>query len=124
MQIVISLALLIAAVIHLMPVLGVLGADKLKSLYGVEMADPNMLILMQHRAVLFGLIGVLLIVAIFKIEYRWLATSVALISAVSFLVIALLNGEYNSFLRTVINADIVAIAALLVAAVSMHLLVK
>ena len=124
MQIVISLALLIAAVIHLMPVLGVLGADKLKSLYGVEMADPNMLILMQHRAVLFGLIGALLILAIFKVEYRWLATIVALISAVSFLVIALLNGNYNSFLKTVINADIVAIAALLVAAVSMRLLMK
>jgi hypothetical protein len=107
-----------------MALLGVLGADKLKSLYGVEMSDPNMLILMQHRAVLFGLIGALLILAIFKVEYRWLATIVALISAVSFLVIALLNGNYNSFLKTVINADIVAIAALLVAAVSMRLLMK
>ena len=121
MQLLISLSLLIAAFIHLMPLVGLLGADKLQSLYGVEINDPNLLILMQHRAVLFGIVGALLVLAVFKSDYRWLAIIVASISAVSFLFIAITSGGYNASVKTVVNADIVAILALASAAVAMVL---
>ena len=53
----ISAMLLVVAAIHLLPVTGVLGGDKLTALYGLRFNDPNLFILMRHRAVLFGLLG-------------------------------------------------------------------
>jgi hypothetical protein len=57
-------ALLIAGIIHLLPIPGVLGAAKLGRLYGITVSDPNTAILLQHRAVLFGVLGVLMLSAI------------------------------------------------------------
>ena len=56
---------LVAALINLAPVSGVFGAARLEALYGLPFADPNLLVLMRHRAVLFGIVGVLLAVAAF-----------------------------------------------------------
>lgn len=44
--------LLIVALIHLLPVIGVIGAERLESLYGVTIEETNMTILMRNRAVL------------------------------------------------------------------------
>lgn len=48
MKTVASLALLIAGLIHLLPVPGVLGVGVLAKLYGIDVADPNTAILLQH----------------------------------------------------------------------------
>jgi hypothetical protein len=108
-------ALLIAGVIHLLPLPGVLGASQLARLYGVTVNDPNLEILLRHRAVLFGLLGALMIAAAFKPEWRLLASVLGLVSAVSFLAIALVVGQYNGALHRVVLADVVAIACLLLA---------
>lgn len=52
---IISILLGIVAVIHLLPLAGVLGPQRLQSLYGLAFTEPELVILMQHRAVLFGL---------------------------------------------------------------------
>lgn len=62
----VSAMLVIVAVIHLIPVLGVLGAPQLASLYGLDFSEPNLAILMRHRAVLFGLAGAFFLFAAFK----------------------------------------------------------
>ena len=121
MQILISISLLGAAIIHFMPLAGILGESRLKKLYGLEFDDPNLLILMQHRAVLFGILGSFLILAIFKEEYRYLAITLTLISAISFAVIALLRGGYNSQIKSVVIADIIAIVLLILALFSINL---
>lgn len=36
---------------------GVTGAEKIQALYGIHLRDPNLEILMRHRAILFGLLG-------------------------------------------------------------------
>ena len=59
----ITILLLVVGIIHLMPLLGVLGGDRLNSLYGLSLDEPNLQILMRHRAVLFGLLGALLVAA-------------------------------------------------------------
>lgn len=101
-----------------MPLPGVLGAGQLTRLYGVAADDPNVGILLQHRAVLFGLLGVLLVAAAFRHELRAVALIAGLVSTLSFLVIALHAGGYNSQVARVVAADAVAVVLLLAAGVA------
>ncbi len=105
--------LLVAGIIHLIPLTGLFGAGRLAALYGLEIRDPSLRILLQHRAVLFGMVGGILIFAAVQPSWRPVALLVGLISAVSFLLIAQRVGGYNLALRRVVIADIVAIAAML-----------
>lgn len=108
--------LALAGVIHLLPLPGVLGAAQLARLYGIAAEDPNAVVLLQHRAVLFGLLGVLLIAAAFRPELRAIALVAGLVSTVSFLVIAWGVGGYNAQVARVVVADLLAVVVLLVAA--------
>ena len=58
--------LIIVGIIHLLPLMGVSRSEKLSTLYGLFFSDPNLLILMRHRAVLFGMLGVFFIFTAFK----------------------------------------------------------
>jgi hypothetical protein len=58
--------LVVVGVIHLLPLTGVMGSARLVSLYGVPIEDPNVEILMRHRALLFSLLGGFMIYAAFK----------------------------------------------------------
>lgn len=112
----VAVLLLIAGLIHLLPLPGVLGATQLQSLYGFTVASPDLEILLRHRAVLFGLLGTLLIAAAFKPEWRTLAIGAGLVSAASFIAVAMLVGSYGPAIHRVVVADIVAIGCLVLAA--------
>lgn len=105
----------IPGVIHLMPLAGVLGAGWLARLYGLPFADPDLEILMRHRAVLFGLLGVLLVAAGFRPTLRPLAWIGGMASVLSFLALAYGVGGYNAALARVVAADWLALACLLAA---------
>ncbi|NHZ94065.1 phosphopantetheine adenylyltransferase, partial [Massilia sp. CCM 8733] len=96
----------VAALIHLIPVTGVLGESSLAQLYGVRLHDRNLLILMQHRAVMFGLVGLLLIAAALIPAYRPLAYFTGLVSVTSFLILAWSAGDYNYSIGRVVGADL------------------
>jgi len=113
MQYVASAALLVAAVIHLLPLQGVLGSDRLASLYGaLPFDDPNLAILMRHRAVLFGLLGAFLLFAAFRPALQTLAFIAGLVSVISYLWLAWSIGGHNALLARVVVADIVALVCL------------
>ena len=112
----VAVLLLIVGIIHLLPVVGVLGGDRLNSLYGLNLDEPNLQILMRHRAVLFGLLGALLIAAAFLPGLRTLALLAGLVSVGSFLLLAWGTPLYNEALRRVVVADWIALACLLLAA--------
>ena len=114
----IAATLFVGGIIHLLPIVGVLGAERLSSLYGVSVTDPNALILLRHRAVLFGVIGGLMILAIFKPSLQPLAFVIGLISVSAFLYIAWSVGQYNALVSRVVMADIVALACLIAGAVA------
>ena len=101
-------ALLVAGLIHLLPVPGVMGVGSLARLYGIEVNDPNTAILLQHRALLFGVLGVLMLSAIGLPWLRVTALTVALFSAASFIVVAIAVGGYNPAIARVVVADVVA----------------
>ena len=73
MRYVVSAMLVVVAIIHLMPLSGVLGAERLSALYGLQFGEPNLALLMRHRAVLFELLGVFLLAAAFRPEWQPLA---------------------------------------------------
>jgi len=101
-------ALLVAGIIHLLPVPGFTGVSTLARLYGIEVNDPNTAILLQHRALLFGVLGVLMLSAIALPWLRVTALTVALFSAASFIVVAMAVGGYNTAIGRVVVADVVA----------------
>lgn len=107
-------ALLVAGIIHLLPVPGVLGPATLTRLYGIEVHDPNLAILLQHRALLFGVLGALMLAAVVLPGLRVTALAVGLCSAASFIVVALMVGGYNPAIGRVVVAD--AVASVLLAA--------
>jgi hypothetical protein len=114
-------ALLVAGVIHLLPVPGVLGAGTISRLYGIDVADPNTAILLQHRALMFGILGVLMLAAIPWTSLRLAALSVGLASAASFIAVALWIGGFNGAITRVVVADAVATVSLVLGLVA-HLL--
>ncbi|MBD2839480.1 phosphopantetheine adenylyltransferase [Pseudomonas sp. JM0905a] len=113
----ISALLIVAGIIHLLPVSGLLGAERLATLYGLSFSEPNLLLLMRHRAVLFGLLGALLVWAAFRPALQSAAMLGGLVSVLSFLLLAWITPGYNAALRKVVFADWVALACLALAVV-------
>ena len=113
MQALASALLLVVAVIHLLPVAGVLGADRLGALYGITVAKPELELLMRHRAVLFGLLGVFIGVAAFVRAWQIPAVVAGAVSVVSFLVLTTEVDSVNAAIHRVVVADLVALAALI-----------
>jgi len=107
---------MIAGVIHLLPLSGMFGGEKLSALYGLSLDEPNIAILMRHRAILFGILGFFLIFAAFKPAYQPIAFIAGFASVLSFLWLAWSVGNYNAQIARVFSADIVALACLVIAA--------
>ena len=114
---IVTLMLILVSLIHLMPLIGVLGAEHLTSLYGLSLADPNILILMRHRAILFGLLGVFFLVAAFRPRNQPMALVAGYMSVIGFLVLAYSGGNYNAALARVVQADLIALGALVIASI-------
>jgi len=117
MEKVVTGLLVLVGIIHLLPLSGVLGVERLAILYGISLGEPNIEILMRHRAILFGLLGLFLVYAAFQPSLQTLAIVAGLISVVSFIAIAWSVGGYNESVGNVVIADIVATIALVAAAV-------
>lgn len=109
--------LLLVAVIHLLPVSGFWSTERLAALYRVDVLDNNLEILMRHRAVLFGVLGVFFAYAAFKPAVQPLAFFAGLVSTVSFPYLSVAVGEFNDAIRNVVVADIAASLALVLAMV-------
>lgn len=115
-------ALIIVGAIHCLPVAGLLGRAQLESLYGISAVDPTMILLLQHRAVLFGLLGAFLLIAAFRPGLRSLAIAAGLVAVVSFLALVALSADAHPSLSQVVIADLVALVSLVVATVVFVLL--
>ena len=115
--------LVVVGVIHLLPSAGVLGAARLTALYGVAVSEPSVVLMLRHRALLFGLLGLFLLVAAFLPALRGVALTAAAASVVSFLVLAWPPGDLSAPLRRVFVADVIALACLAVGGAA-HLIAR
>jgi len=109
------LCLLLGVIIHALPAVGMLGPGWLYRLYGIEFSEANTLLLMQHRALLFALVALVLLYAVFRPDYRVFALTVGLISTVGFVVLAIPFENHNALITRVAKIDLVLIVALVAA---------
>lgn len=116
MKFIVPTVLLLVALIHALPLAGVASASKLSSLYGIAVQDPNLEILLRHRAVLFGLLAAFLAYSAFHRHLHTLALVAGAVSVVAFLVLAALVGDYNAAVSIVVKAVILALVLLVIAA--------
>jgi hypothetical protein len=108
-------ALCIVSLIHLLPLIGVTGRTALEKAYGIPVNSPDLQLLLQHRAVLFGLLCAACAIAAFNAPWRPAVWCAALISTCSFLLLAWTIPSYNAAIARVIWLDAIAVAMLLLA---------
>ena len=109
----ISALFIAVGIIHLLPLSGVASGERLSKLYGISFQEPNLVILMRHRAVLFGLLGAFFLHAAAQPAIQLPAFVAGFLSVGSFIVLAKAAGGYNTALARVIAADLVAAACLI-----------
>jgi len=122
MRYLISAMLVVVAIIHLLPLPGVLGPERLTALYGLSFDEPNLAILMRHRAVLFGLLGIFFLIAAFRPELQPIAFAGGFVSVLSFLYLAWSAGGHNAQVGRVAAADVLALLCLVVGAAALFYL--
>jgi hypothetical protein len=81
-------------------------------------------VLLQHRALLFGMLALLMFAAIAVPSLRLSVLTVGLLSAASFVVVALWVGNYNPAIARVVLADVVATVLLAAGLVAELLLAR
>ena len=76
-------------VIHILPVVGLLGRPLLERAYGIHLGEgQDLVILMQHRALLFGLLATACLLAVGMPSWRTPVGIGVLISMLGFVLIA------------------------------------
>ncbi|MDJ0917677.1 MAG: hypothetical protein QNJ05_07930 [Woeseiaceae bacterium] len=93
---------------YLLPVTGALGIERLNALYGISVDDTNLSMLMRHRAILFGLLGIFCLYSAFRPALYLAALLAGAISVSAFLYLAYSTGGYNEELHRVVVADVIA----------------
>ena len=108
--------LLAIAALNLVPAVVAVSPRWSLTLYGLALDTPVLEVVMRHRAVLLGCVGVGLGVAAFRESWWWPAVAFALVSKVSFLGFCALHATSLGSLRRVAVSDVVALLVLAVAA--------
>ena len=113
----IPVLLFIVGVINFLPVVGVLSAEKLSQAYSIDLVDKNLVILMRHRALLFGVVGGFILYSVFVPSYQCAAMVMAAISMFGYLYLVWAVGGANESILKVAMIDALGISCLVLAAV-------
>ena len=116
MKPVITMMFIIAGLVNFAPITGMLSADMLASAYGITAPDGDLLILLRHRALLFGIVGGLLQVAAFRRHLQPAAIVAGMVSMIGFIALVLMDGGHGDKLQRLVLIDIGAVVALALAA--------
>jgi hypothetical protein len=116
------ITLFIAGVINLLPSVLAFLPDKISKFYGIEMPNQNYELLLRHRAILFGIIGGLMIYSAIAKKYYEVSTVIGLVSMVSFIILFFLIGkDINSELKRVMTIDVVGTVILCIGFILLRL---
>ena len=112
MEAVFRVVLFLGGLIHLPPFTLSFLPERIGSAYGVEVTGPNMMLLLRHRAVLFGIVGAVIVYSSLKKRHYALATFFGLASMLSFILLYGIVGGINDSLKSVMWVDVAASVAL------------
>lgn len=93
------------ALLHFVPMISGLFPSNLEKLYGIAPQDQTHIVLMQHRAVLLGLVGAAFAAAAHFPSLRQAALLGGGFSMVSFLIMVTLRGQFSGPLRKIAIMD-------------------
>lgn len=110
-----ALFVLLGAV-NLLPGFVAFAPARITTAYGVSIEGADLTVLLRHRSVLLGLVGLALLYAAFVPSLRMPAVTAGAISMGSYLVLAYSASGLNSATMRVARIDIVALMLLAVAA--------
>lgn len=113
---IISGILIIVGIITLFPLIVFFDVTRTVQLYGVPIEGDSLIIMMRHRAVLLSILGIALITAAFKPDYRIFAIALTLISKFAFIFLTFTSPSYTPEIRQVALIDVGAASALLLVA--------
>ena len=113
----VSILLIVVGVINFLPVFAVLSATNLEQAYSVELANNDLIILMRHRALLFGIIGGFILFSVFAPSYQTPAMIMAAVSMIGFLYLAWTVGGYKDAISQIAMIDSAGIVCLALAAI-------
>jgi hypothetical protein len=115
MELIYRITLFVAGLINLLPSMLAFLPDKISKSYGIEIPNANYELLLRHRAILFGIIGGLMIFSSIVKKYYEIATIAGLISMTSFILLYfLIDRDISSELKKVMVIDILASLILLI----------
>lgn len=115
MERLISALLIIVGLINFFPAVGILSANVLANAYGIPVPEGDLLILLRHRALLFGIVGAIIIASSFRRHLRFIAIVAAFISMSGFIVLTLISAEHGEKLHNIMLIDIVGVILLMIA---------
>ena len=104
------------AFIHLLPAVAAIAPRQISALYNVQASDTTLITLLQHRAVLLGIVGLAFAAAAFRPgdALAWHAIIIGAISMITFLIIAAINQELGGSLSKIVIVDAIGLIPLLI----------
>ena len=115
------LGLCLAALIHWLPLPGLLGGETLRQLYGLTSLDSGAELLLQHRALMFALLSAPLLFALWRRSACGGAIVLLLSSDLGFLLLAALHWPLGeAALLRVLAFDLASITLLLIGAAGLR----
>ncbi len=114
MELLFRILLFITGAINVLPAILVFSSEKLSKSYGIEIPNPNFELLLRHRAVLFGIVGGLMLYAAILKKHYSLSVTVGLVSMISFIVLYFSLEGINQNLEKVMRIDFIATALLII----------
>lgn len=97
------------AIINFLPVVSAVVPSKMQDLYGISPENVDLMTLLQHRALLLGLVGLALAAAAHMPELRWPALIGGVISMGSFVLFALARGQMSGPLGKIAMVDLIGL---------------
>lgn len=112
MNYLIAFLFIVAGLINFAPITGVF-AGQLDKLYQIGDISADVELLMRHRAILFGIVGAIILAAAFIPGLRLAATIAGLVSMLSFIALVFASENSNPNLVQIAWIDVGATLALL-----------
>ncbi|GAB7193398.1 hypothetical protein NUM3379_41080 [Kineococcus sp. NUM-3379] len=111
--------MVLVGLVHVLPAVALVAPQRLEGLYGITGLTADEVLLMRHRALLLGLVGLVQFIAVIRPAVTATALVVALLSTGSFVLLAVEAGASGP-LRQVALVDVVLLP-LIVAAMAITL---